>query len=315
MRIVRCSASAIGMYTNCPFSYFMNYILGMESKAGKAALQGSIVHQTFEWMLKLKKRGKTNVDPMWLLDRAWDEHTAASPEVAIRRVTTRIDKETGCLKEAADFKKCRTALEVVCGNQYYNPYNLDVVDSERWFALEMPGKEWECLDADGAMHQFAVRGYIDLVHEIDEDTIEIVDWKTGARKSFYTQEPVDENTLMREVQPRLYHLAAYFLYPKYKNILITFYYTNDVGPITIALSRDDVAMTIASLHRFFTTAKNDTLVRRSRSWKCKMCSFERSGMCHRVWSDLHTLGGHYVKDKYHKLSCEKQLEIGKAKDV
>ena len=310
MRVVRCSASAIRLYNHCPFSYFLQYILGMESKAGKAALQGSIVHQTLEWMIKLRKRGKTNVDPMWLLNRALDELTAKS-DIEIRRVTTRIDKDTGEFKEATDFKKCRVALETVLADPFYNPYKLaKVIDAERWFALEMPGEEWQCLDRDGELHQFAVRGFIDMVHEIDEETIEIVDWKTGSRKDFYTQQPIDEALLMREVQPRLYHLAAYFLYPRYKNILITFYYTNDGGPVTIALSQEDVAMTIAALHRFFTTIKRDTLMKRNRWWTCRMCNFNKNGVCHRVWSDLHTLGGEYVEDRYANLDCESQEALG-----
>ena len=311
MRVVKCSASAIGLYNHCPFSYFMRYILGMESKAGKAALQGSIVHQALEWMIKLRKRGKTNVEPMWLLNRAWDEMTAES-DIKIRRVTTRIDKETGEFKEAADFKKCRVALEVVLADPHYNPYQIaKPIDAERWFALEMPGEEWKCIDKDGKLHQFAVRGFIDLVQEIDKDTIEIVDWKTGKRKDFYTQKDIDEALLMREVQPRLYHLAAYFLYPQYKNILVTFYYTNDGGPVTIALSQEDVAMTIASLHRFFTTIQKDTLIKRNRWWTCRMCHFNNNDVCCRVWSDLHTLGGEYVEDRYAGITSQQQLEIGK----
>jgi hypothetical protein len=316
MRVVKCSASAIKLYNHCPFSYFLQYILGIESGTGKAALQGKIVHQTLEWMARLRKRGKTNVDPMWLLNRAWDELTAKSPEVIIRRVTTRIDKNTGEYKEAADFKKCRIALETVLDDPFYNPYNLNgIIDIERWFAIELPGEEWLCQDKDGKPHQFAVRGFIDLVHELDEETIEIVDWKTGNRKDFYTQKPMDEVLLMREVQSRLYHLAAYFLYPKYKNILITFYYTNDGGPITIALSQEDIAMTIAALHRFFTTIKKDTLVRRNRKWTCRMCGFNNNGICDRIWSDLHTLGSEYVEDRYAGFDCGDQVITGKSVEI
>ncbi len=311
MKIVRCSASAIGRYTHCPFSYFLQYILGMESQAGKTALQGNIVHKVFQIMARRKKRNKKEIDPMLLLDMAWDNFITKSPEIEIRKVTTRIDKETGEFKEAADYKKCRIALETVLDDTFYNPYNLKVLDTEEWFALEMPGEEWESLDQDGKVHQFATRGYIDLVHEIDKETIEIVDWKTGKRTSFYTQKPIDEETLMREIQPRLYHLVAYFLYPKYKNILITFYYTNSGGPITIALSQDDLIMTITALHRFFTTVKKDTLIRRNRSWQCKMCSFSKNDICSRIWSDLHTMGGEYIENHYAHLSYKDQLEIGK----
>lgn len=305
MRIVKCSASSINLYNHCQFAYFMHYILDMKSKAGKAALQGSIVHKVLELMARRKRRGKSDIDPMSLLDSVWDKLTAKSPEIEIRRVTTRIDKKTGELKEAADYKKCRVALETVLADQFYNPYNSKVLDAERWFSLELPGEEWECLDKDGKSHQFTVRGYIDLTHEIDKDTIEINDWKTGQRKSFYSQEPMDEITLTRDIQARLYHLAAYFLYPKYKEILITFYYTNSGGPVTIALSSDDLATTIAILYRFFTTVQNDTLIHRNRHWSCKMCSFNKDDICTRIWSDLCTMGGQYVEDRYSKLNIEK----------
>jgi hypothetical protein len=282
----------------------------METKAGKAALQGNIVHKVLELMAKRRKRGKKNIDPVLLLDHVWDKFTAKFPDIEIRRVTTRIDKSTGDFKEAADFKKCRIALETVLTDSFYNPYNLKILDVEQWFALEMPDKEWECSDQDGKSHQFTVRGYIDLTHEIDKDTIEITDWKTGNRKNFYTQEPVDEIMLTREIQPRLYHLAAYFLYPQYKNILITFFYANEGGPITIALSQDDLAITIESLHRFFNTVKRDTLIRRNRSWRCKnMCSFSKGDICTRVWSDYCTMGSEYVENRYAQLSCKDQLAI------
>lgn len=311
MRIVRCSSSAIGTYNHCQFSYYLHYLLGLESKTGKAALQGTIIHQALEWMARLKKRGKTNVDPMWLLDRAWDEHTQNSPEIQIRRATTRIDKETGALKEAADFKRCRVALETVLADQFYNPYLLDVLEAEQWFSLEMPGEEWKCSNDEGEEKQFTVRGFIDLVREIDKDTLEIIDWKSGNRTNFHTQEQIDEKVLMREVQPRLYHLAAFFLYPQYKNILITFYYANSGGPITIALSRNDLISTVEFLYDFLRTVKNDTLIRRNKHWTCKLCSFGRNGICDRVWSDLHTSGGDFVKNKYAKLTYEQQLAIGK----
>jgi hypothetical protein len=138
-----------------------------------------------------------------------------------------------------------------------------------------------------------------------------VDWKTGQRKSFYSQKPIDEEVLMREVQPRIYHLAAFHLYPQYKNIWITFYYANDGGPVTIALCQDDIPMTIAGLHRFLTRASNDTLIRRNRSWRCRMCSFDKNDTCTRVWSDLHTLGGEFVNQKYADLTFEGQAVLGK----
>jgi hypothetical protein len=304
MKIVKCSASAIKTYYHCSFKYLMEKILKMESLSGKSALQGDIVHQVFEWMCKLKKRKKTYIDPEWLLDQSWDMHIKLNPNIEIRKITSR--------GEAADFKKCKKSIQTIL-NSDYNPYRLKIIDIERWFEIEMPGKEWECIDENNKKHQFTSRGYIDLVHEIDQNTIEIIDWKTGKRADFYTMKSHSFETLMHDIQVRLYHLAATELYPQYRDILVTIYYTSDGGPVTIPLSNNDIIPTISSLMDFFETAKKDTLFIRNRTWKCRMCSFERSGICQRVWSDLHAVGYPYIKDKYTKMSFINQKKIGKNK--
>ena len=302
MKIARCSASAIQSYRHCAFKYFLNYALDLESPSGKAALQGKIVHQVLEWMSKLKKRGKVNVDVEWLLEYAWDMHTSLSPHIEIRRTTSR--------GEAADFKKCRLCVETILADKHYNPYEMNnIVDIEAWFKLELPGPEWITKDDDGNDQPFAVRGYIDLARELDKDTIEIIDWKTGKRVDFYTRKPIDAYELLRAVQPRLYHLASSVLYSKYKNIIITFYYIEDGGPLTISLGIDDIPMTLASLWKFFDTVKKDTLLVRNRSWQCKMCAYERSKICQRIWSDLHTMGSEYAENRYKGLNFEQQKAI------
>lgn len=296
MKIVRCSATAIKGYYHCSFMYWLEKILGLESSSGKAALQGTIAHTVFEWMGKLKKRNKTYIDTEWLLDQSWEMHVKQNPGIEIRRETSR--------GEAADFRKCRTDIESVA-NSDHSPYKSKIIDIERWFEIEMPGPEWKCSDG-----QFSSRGFIDLVREIDSDTIEIVDWKTGDRCDYHTRERHTYSTLFRDIQLRLYHFAATELYPQYKNIIVTFYYTSDGGPITVPMSYSDIFGTIDYLWEFFQTVKNDTLLLRNRSWKCKMCSFERSGMCDRVWGELHALGSEYV-EKYRNLTFHEQKNIGK----
>jgi len=264
----------------------------MEDKAGKAALQGKIVHQVFEWMSKLKRRGKTYIDHMWLLERAWDMHVKQNPDISIRRVTSR--------GEAADFRKCRLSVETIIANAHYNPYTIDVIDGEIEFHLEMPGPEWE---------KFRVRGFIDLIHKIDDKTIEIIDWKTGSRADFFTKEDTNVYTLIKNIQARLYHLAATQLYPQYENILITFYFTADGGPVTISLNRDDIPLTIAILWDFLQKVKTDSVITRNRKWHCRMCSYERSGICNHAWADFNIRGEKYTKKKYYQLGFDKQKEI------
>jgi len=300
MRISKCSASAIKTYYHCPFKYMLEQLLKIRPPTGKAALQGTIVHQVFEWMAKLKKKDKTHIDPMWLLDQAWIWHTKLNPHIAIRRETSR--------GEAADFKKCRLCIEHIV-NSDFNPYKMKIIDAERWFEIQLEGDDWECTDEFHNNTQFTNRGLMDLVHEIDENTIEIVDWKTGKREDFYTRKEYDFKKLLEDIQLRLYHFAACKLYPQYKNILITFHFILDGGPITIPPTDYEIPLTIEALSKFFSTVKADTLIIRNRNWQCRMCGFQKEDACNRIWSDLHTYGSEYIENKYgkNKQSCPKRV--------
>jgi hypothetical protein len=237
---------------------------------------------------------------MWLLERAWDKGLAENPQIEIRRTTSR--------GEAADFKKCRVCVEKILADDNYNPYKMEkIIDTEVGFKMELPGEEW-MVDEDGG--GLKIRGFIDLVREIDEDTVEIVDWKTGKRVDFYSRRPIDTFELLKLVQPRIYHLAASQLYSQYKNIIITFHYIEDGGPITISLGLDDLILTLAAVWRFFDTASKDTLLVRNRSWTCRMCAYERSKICQRVWIDFHNKGNEYIQQRYVDLTFDQQKEMG-----
>jgi ATP-dependent helicase/DNAse subunit B len=286
MWINRASASAVKSYQFCPFQYWLNHVLGLDSPSGKAALQGNIVHQVLEWMGQLVAKGKT-IDPHWLLDWAWDMHVAANPQVEIRRETRR--------GESADFRFCRESLDKVLRHPIYDPRRLKVIGTEVRLDLSLPGELWQLRDGK----QFRVTGYMDLVHEASADTIEVVDWKTGRRQDFNTQREKDFYDLMRDVQPRLYHLAATQMYPQYPNVLVTFYYINDGGPISLPFTADDLAPTLGSVWRFFDTVRRDQQINRSRTWRCtRFCHYGRTGLCDRIWADLHAYGQEYVELKY-----------------
>jgi hypothetical protein len=242
-------------------------------------------------MARLKKKGKTNVDPSWLFDRSWDEN----PHIDLRKFTSR--------GLSADYKKCKASFLKIVEDKFYNPYVLKIVDAEQWFAVELPGPEWEIRDG-GETKQIRVRGYIDLVHEIDGDTIEIVDYKSGTRSSPFDKTEMDFYGLTQKLQARFYFMAARALYPQYKNVILTFYYTQD-GPTTIGLSDEDIPFILSQLYEIFQQIKKDSLIRRSRSWKCKLCPYNKEDACTQIWSDLNTFGEEYVQNKYHQISVNR----------
>ncbi len=280
MRITQCSSSSIDTFSSCEFKYWLQYIIGLKFPSGKAATLGTIVHQVAEWMARLKKRGKINIDPIWLFERAWEENT----HIELRKFTNR--------GLSADYKKCQESINKIISGSY-NPYGLDPIDIEKWFEIELPGEEWITIENK----PFKIRGFIDLINKIDKDTIEIIDYKNGVQKEFFTFKDINFDNIINKIQGRIYHLAASILYPQYSNILITFYYINhDI--LTFSLGDEDIPDTLAMLYNFFSMVKKNTLIRRNRSWKCKSCSFNKNDKCTAIWSDLNTSGEQFVKDKY-----------------
>lgn len=291
MQIKTCSNSAIDTYRFCAFKYYLNYELEIKTSGGKAAIIGNIVHQTFEWMSLLKKKGKINVDPIWLFDRAWDMY----PHKDLRKYTTR--------GESADYKRTKEIIYKIVDDDNYNPYKLNVIDAEKWFEIDLPGEEFEVND-NGIKKQLKVRGYIDLVHKISDNTLEIIDWKSGKRDSPFDTTKMDFYGLSKKLQGGLYYLASILLYPQYKNIVLTFYYIADGGPTTISFDESDIPIILSKLYGHFKTIKQDSSVRRNRSWRCKMCGYSKQDICTKIWSDYNTFDEKIVKEKYYKINLE-----------
>lgn len=285
VQITKLSSSLVSSYTFCNFQYFLRYVLELESTgSGKAATIGTIVHKALEWAARLKKKNKINIDPLWLFDRAWNEN----PHPDLRKFTSR--------GESADYKRCKASFFKVVEDEFYNPYKLKVIDAEKWFEIPFPGPEWE-VKKDGKIGQLMVRGYIDLVHELDKDTLEIVDYKTGLRTSPFDKTTMDFYGLTKKLQAKIYFMASKILYPEYKNTIATFYFTQD-GPTSIGLSDEELPQILNELFRIFKSIKDDSLIRRNISWRCKLCPFSKNGVCDNVWSDLNTMGQKYVEMKY-----------------
>jgi hypothetical protein len=301
MFISHASPSSISTYQECPFKYFLKYILGLKDTAGPAALKGKIVHRVFEVMAKLRLRGK-EIDPLWLLDRSFDYYTKLEPDKKIRKTTSR--------GEAADYRKLREAVEMVVNDPYYNPYNLKIIGAEALGKIHMDKDGWSCPLPGAESTPFEVTGIIDLIHELDEDTIEVIDWKTGEKKDWVTGRPIDTYELLQQIQPRIYHWMIGLLYPQYKNILVTFYYTKENGPEMLSFSQEDMSYTMEFVYRFLNTVRKDMMLKRRRSWRCsKMCHFGKLKLCEQIYSDLHTEGYDYVIREYTGLTLQQQLEL------
>ena len=72
MKITSLRASTYNTYNDCPWKFYLQYVVGFPSKAGKKALLGTIVHHVLELLAKAKKTGHYKLcdkysDPEYLL--------------------------------------------------------------------------------------------------------------------------------------------------------------------------------------------------------------------------------------------------------
>ena len=286
MNIEYVRASSINTYDGCQFQYFLEYVLGVPSKSGKKALLGTIVHHVLEIMARAKKNGRTTgkyVDHENLFRICWDRYM----------------KEEGDNYEfkKADINFCKRTIQKVIDSPY-NPLNLNVIDVEKRFQLPIKSEGfafdyYDILKKEQKSGFYELRGTSDLVTKVDEDTLEIIDWKTGSRKDWNSGVLKDYEYLCeKDIQLRMYDLAMSLVYPQYKNRLLTIHFINDGGPFTITFDDQKRAETLEIVKTKINNIKENWLPTRLKEtnpkdsrWKCKnVCFFGKnktsSGACY-----------------------------------
>lgn len=135
------------------------------------------------------------------------------------------------------------------------------------------------------MHGNPIRmfGYIDLVTEMDKDTVEVIDHKFGAWVPSFDE-------FSEDLQVKMYSVAARELFPEYKEYIMTFDYARR-KPMTYSFEAEDDEATRQEVIEHWKNIAAPQKVRRTMvqgrsgdpmsSWKCKvMCDAQ---VCMREW--------------------------------
>jgi hypothetical protein len=256
MKCKSLSASRDKSYEWCEFKYYLEYHLGIPQNKKFASEQGTFCHEIYEKLAKAHQKGikRPKILKRWinLLVKAYRKK---------RKVTNRFGKEEiipalwtlspkalhrektcdscsyftdgKCWVTGKDIKKFRGCpkdefddsiwlIEKVLNNETrLNPLNKKVLDVEKWFSLEIP--------SGGEI--IRVNGLIDLVTELDHESIEIEDYKTGKWIQTYSD-------CLKDIQLLIYYLAVRELYPQYKYIFVTIHYIRRKS-LTFAFGPED----------------------------------------------------------------------------
>jgi hypothetical protein len=254
-----------------------------------AADKGTIVHKALEILAAIKK-GQQDGIKSFTDDIVGQVKISDSPNVD-KLVEKVFGFYTGAITHhnwsEADLKFCKKMANraISLNDGMFNPLNRDIIEPELKFDFEID-KPWakykyKTYNGDVVEGNLALKGTIDLVTKLD-DTIEIIDWKTGAysHKDWATGKEKTHDTLHSDPQLRMYHYAVNHVFPECENIIFTIFFIATTGPFSVCFSKDDLPETERMLQEKFETIKKvqkPKLINSENKWKCnKVCYFGKN---------------------------------------
>lgn len=267
----------------CPMQYFIEYNLGIRSPSNKKADKGTICHKVLEILAVIKKGQQDSLSKV-------EDDVVGTISVSKYHLNTIIEKVykhyTSQFKhhewEVKDYKDCHSwvykAIETY--NGAFDPRNRDILQPEQHFdfVIEKPWAKYQYLIKGEVLEGYlAMKGTIDLITKVNDDTIEIVDWKTGRRLDWATGEEKTLAKLQNDPQLRIYHYAVSQLYPHINHIMVSINFINDGGAFTVSYDKSDLIKTEDMIRKKFEVIKKTQVPELYKSWKCnKLCYFGKT---------------------------------------
>lgn len=293
MIITFMRSSSYNCYDICPQQYFLNYVLGIPNIVGKRAEIGTIVHKTLEGLAKAKKS---------IQDKEYSFNDDIFGTIKCNKKKLNTDRFTRQLLDASfdffsdpqntthsftedDRKECLDYVHEVFEQGDFDPRKRDIHSVEGYFEVPI-NEKWASYNYGNSLKgQLILKGTIDLITKIDDNTLEIVDWKTGQRKNWATGKQKTFADLSNDPQLRMYHLASIIKNPEFDNVIVTIYWIKNGGPFTLAYGPNDIPDTLKIIRRRFEEIRRVSIPRlKSKAgthWFCKrVCHYGKS-----LWKD------------------------------
>jgi hypothetical protein len=268
----------------CEQQYFFDYVLGWRGPSNKKADKGTIVHKVLE-ILAVIKKGLQDSEKTVTDDILGNINTSKyNLDTIIEKVYAYYTTEFKHHKwEDKDYKDCYNWVykAIQYHNGGFDPRNRTIVCPEQRFDIEIkkPWSKYKYVLSDNSVMDgyLAIKGTIDLITKIDDNTYEILDWKTGRRLDWATGTEKTQEKLEKDPQLRIYHYAIRQLYPDIENIIVTIYFINDGGPFSVCFDKSDIPETELMLKDKFEIIKKTQSPRLKKSWMCsKLCHYGKS---------------------------------------
>lgn len=203
------------------------------------------------WKLDVRKPEKGHPHPV---EKTCETCPWASKDDRCKIARKAISAVEGCPRP--NFQEDYDLVKKTLERTDYNPLELD---EDGAFKQKILGVE---IGFDMELEGVPVRGYMDLVVEEDESTLEVIDYKTGRSMSY--------DKAAKDPQVRIYGAVARKLWPQYDTILVTLHYLKK-RPVTVPLGPSEDEKTFQSLIRAYNNIIEDEDPRRIKNWLCPYC--------------------------------------------
>ena len=236
----------------CPMQYFIEYNLGHRSPSNKKADKGTIVHKVLEILAFVKLNIQNNnryfeddiIGPVDITNYNLDHIT----EQVYHYYTSQFTHHKWTDR---DYKDCHKWVykAIEYGDGMFDPRNREIVEPEQHFDITID-KEWAKYSYDtkeGHLEgQLSIKGTIDLITKVNDNTYEVIDWKTGRRLDWATGQEKTLKKLHDDPQLMLYYYAVHHLYPDIENIMVSIDFINDGGMFSVCFSKDNLCLLYTS---------------------------------------------------------------------
>ena len=267
----------------CEQQYFIEYVLGMRGPSNKKADKGTICHKVLEILAIIKKSEQDGVE-------SFEDDVIGTVYTKQYNLNTIIEKTykyytskfTHHEWEIKDYKDCHNWVNKAISyhDGAFDPRNKEILCPEQHFDLEIkkPWAKYTFDTPEGKLQGYlGLKGTIDLITKASDNTIEVIDWKTGRRLDWATGKEKTPEKLQTDPQLLIYHYAISKLYPEYDSVMITIYFINDGGPFSILFDKSDLQRTEQMLQKKFEIIKQTQKPRLNKTWMCnKLCHFGKS---------------------------------------
>lgn len=289
-------SSYMGTHKICAHRAMIEYMLGKKPpadalerygeldymRAEKAASKGSAVHKALEVIGRAKKCKQEKINHFYddELDKNFNPYHIDYKQL----LTLCIDKykeEPQMAWHGGDIKHVKDWFWKVIDSDW-NPSRCNIYDVEKFFDITIE-EDWAKysyeIGNDKLEGHYKIRGTIDLIVNLGNNTLSIRDWKTG-RKTNYAKKGQPDKTykdLCNDHQFLLYYYVGKKLFPLY-DIIVEVNFIRADGISTLFMNEESYKKSYKNLVDFFATIRENyppTPIKYKNTESCGFCPWNQ----------------------------------------